>query len=123
MLTDYSTPSPAVQEGEEASLSTLEFKSSGHTMAVTANLAGAVQTVLLDSGASGTAYITQAFVQELGLPVSPLPKSQGVQMGDCLVVQGLGTCTLPLRFGTLKCKVQCLVMPKLPLYPLIQGDP
>ena len=106
-----------------SNVDTLEFKSSSHTMAVTANLAGAVHTILLDSDASGTAYITQAFVQELGLPVSPLPKAQGVQMGDCLVVQGFGTCTLPLRLGTLKCKVQCLVMPKLPQYPLILGDP
>ena len=34
---------------------TYEFKSGQHSMAVTANLAGAVHTILLDSGASGTA--------------------------------------------------------------------
>ena len=117
-ITDYT-----VHLAVEPNAETLQFQSSGHTMAVTANLAGAVQTILLDTGASGTAYITQALVHELGLPMVPLQKSQGVQVGDCSVVQGLGTCILPLRLGTLKCKVQCLVMPKLPLYPLILGNP
>ncbi len=117
-VTDYRL-STLVDQGD----STCEFQSSKHTMAVTANLAGAVHNILLDSGASGTAYATQAIVNDLGLPVAPLANPQGVKMGNCAVVQGLGLCTLPLRLGTLKCKVQCLVLPNLPGYPLILGDP
>ena len=119
-VTDYQLPLVGSDEADEP---TVEFKSGGHVMAVDANLAGSVHTILLDSGASGTAYITQAFVLKLGLPIVPLRKAQRVQVGDGNVVQGLGSCMLPLRLGTLKCKVQCLVMPKLPLYPLILGDP
>ena len=117
-VTDY-----RIRTLEEPGMETYEFQSGQHAMAVTANLAGAVHNILLDSGASGTAYITQAFVYDLGLPVIPLSKPYGVKMGDCVVVQGLGFCTLPLRLGTLKCKVQCLVLPNLPVYPLILGDP
>jgi hypothetical protein len=117
-VTDYRS-----QISDEPGVDTYEFQSGQHAMAVTANLAGAVHNILLDSGASGTAYITQAFVHDLGLPVIPLSAPYGVKMGDCGVVQGLGFCTLPLRLGTLKCKVQCLILPNLPLYPLILGDP
>ena len=119
-VTDFQVQSA---EPDESEVPTVEFKSGSHVMSVTANLAGSVHTILLDSGATGTAYITQAFVHKLGLPMVPLLKARSVQVGDGSVVQGLGSCTLPLRLGTLKCKVQCLVMPKLPQYPLILGDP
>lgn len=99
------------------------FQSQKHSMSVTATIAGTVVPVLLDSGATGTGFISKAYVQELGLPISQQVNTQLVKLGDTHTTQSCGLCTVPLRIGKYKAKIQCLVMPALPQYALVLGDP
>ena len=117
-LTDYRM---SVAEGHTEVL--YEFRTGHHTMVVTANLAGSVHKVLLDPGATGTAFVSTALVQDLGLPLTPLTDNHSVRVAGGHIVQPQGLCTVPLRLGHFKCKVQCMVLSELPGYPLLLGDP
>ncbi len=99
------------------------FRSRKHTMAVNAVVAGTQLPVLLDTGATGTGFIAKAYAQELNLVIHPQAKRQMVKMGDNHTTQSCGLCVVPLRMGTYKTKVQCLVMPALPDYAVVLGDP
>lgn len=120
VLTDWVAPTEHRNTAQEPLLC---FQSTKHTMSLMATVAGTTLPILLDSGATGTGFISQTSAQSLGLPVTTQATEQWVKLGDDHSILATGLCVVPIRIGQYKARVQCLVLPALPGYALVLGDP
>jgi hypothetical protein len=79
--------------------------------------------VLMDTGASGTAFVDRNYCKDESVPLYPAPPDLVIVLGDNSRVPASHMATVTLKFGTYRFKVECLVVGKLPDYPLILGNP
>ena len=101
---------------------TVKFTLSRLTMAVSVVISGTKHAVLLDSGASGTAFVTQQFCTDKGFTLRSRPKVT-VAMGDNTPFTTSQAALIPIRVGHLKVNTECYVIPEIPNFPIVLGDP
>jgi predicted aspartyl protease len=83
-----------------------------------------VQTkVLLDTGASGTGFVSRKFCNDEKVELIPAKPNTSVIMGDNSVVPATHLAVISIRFGHFKSKTQCLVVDNMADYSLILGNP
>jgi len=92
------------------------------TMAVPATVSGSPCEILLDSGASGTGFISRAYCKSQGIPIYS-GTAITVSLGNSSQVAATERATVNLRLSKIKAKVECLVLDDIPGYPLLLGDP
>jgi predicted aspartyl protease len=101
----------------------LMFTSVGHTMVLKGTVNGVATKFLLDTGASGTAFIQRQFCTDESIQVKPAKVGTTVILGDGSKLNSTDTATIIIKIGHFKSKVQCLVLDNLADYPLILGCP
>ena len=101
----------------------LMFTSKGHTMVLKGNINGLPSRILLDTGASGTAFIHRQFCIDESIELTPAKNGTTIILGDGTKLTSTDTATITIRIGHFKSKVQCLVIDNLADYPLILGCP
>ncbi len=101
--------------------STVKFTAQEHKSTITATVAGIKTQVLLDSGATGTAFISERFCTQHG--ISTTPTKQSVTLGDDSTVECNKLAQVPIRIGNIKFNLECLCIPGLLARPLILGTP
>jgi hypothetical protein len=79
--------------------------------------------VLMDTGASGTAFGDRKYCKDESIPLYPAPPNLVIVLCDNSRVLASHMATVNVEFGTYEFKVECLVVDKLPDYPLILGNP
>lgn len=112
-----------VPADDELPPATLSFKSGSHSFVVQGLLNGHSAPVLIDTGATGTAFVSASYCRQHGIPiVNPYSQPLSVTLGDDRSVPTLGYATILVRFNQYKCNLQCMVLEALPQFPLILGD-
>ena len=101
----------------------LMFTSEGHTMVLKGTVNGVSTKFLLDTGASGTAFIQRQFCIDESIQVKPAKVGTTVILGDGSKLNSTDTAIITIKIGHFKSKVQCLVLDNLADYPLILGCP
>jgi hypothetical protein len=79
--------------------------------------------ILLDTRASGTAFIDIQFCKDENIPLYPAPPNIHIVFGNSSKVQATSMAVVTVRMGHYKCKVECLVVEDLADFPLILGNP
>jgi len=92
------------------------------TMAIPATVAGSNCQILLDSGASGTGFISQAYCESQGIRTYR-GKNVPVTLGNATQISSEQFANIQIRMGKLKSKIECLVLAEIPGIPVILGDP
>ena len=101
----------------------LKYTSGEHSMKFKGLINGTPVCILMDTGASGTAFIDRVHCTEESIPLSPAPPGLFIVLGDNSKVPATDMATITIKMGTYKSKVECLVVDKLAGYPLILGNP
>jgi predicted aspartyl protease len=101
----------------------LMFTSEGHTMVLKGTIDGVATKILLDTGASGTAFIQRQFCADESIKIKSAKIGTTVILGDESKMTSTEVAEITIRIGHFKCKVQCLVLDNLADYPLILGCP
>jgi hypothetical protein len=78
---------------------------------------------MLDTGASGTAFIHRQFSIDESIELTPAKVGTRVILGDGSKLISTDTAIITVRNEYFKSKVQCLVIDNLADYPLILGCP
>jgi predicted aspartyl protease len=78
---------------------------------------------LLDTGASGTAFIQRQFCKDESIKIKSAKIGTTVILGDGYRLTSTEVTEMTIRIGHFKSKVQCLVLDNLADYPLILGCP
>jgi hypothetical protein len=78
--------------------------------------------ILLDTRASGTAFIDMQFCKDENIPLYPAPPGIHIVLGNSSKVQATSMAVVTLRMGHYKCKVECLVVEHLADFHLILGN-
>jgi len=101
----------------------IHFRVSDHlTMAVPATVSGSNSQVLLDTGASGTGFISKAYCQSQGIKMYT-GNTVPVTLGNAMRIQANLFAHIQIRMGKFKSKIECLVLEDIPGIPVILGDP
>ena len=79
--------------------------------------------ILLDTGASGTAFIDRQHCVNEGIALTPAPSGLTIVLADGSRSACTNMATVKLRLGRYKCQVECLVIDHLEGYPLVLGNP
>ena len=66
--------------------------------------------ILLDTGASGTAFIDLQFCKDENIPLYPAPPNIHIVFGNSSKVQATNMAVVTVRIGHYNCKVECLVV-------------
>jgi hypothetical protein len=101
----------------------LRYTSGDHSMKFKGLINGTPVCILMDTGASGTAFIDRGHCKEENIPLYPAQPGQFIVLGDNSRVEATDMATISIKMGTYKSKVECLVVDKLAGYPLILGNP
>ena len=100
----------------------IPFVSERQTMSVPVRIIRTECQVLLDSGASGTGFVTQKFCADHKLHTYSVRKTS-VILGDNSKVSSCRVAQVPIQIGTYKYLTKCLILPDIPEYPVILGSP
>jgi predicted aspartyl protease len=95
------------------------FTSEGHTMVLKGNINGVPTKFLLDTEASGTAFIQKQFCIDESIELKFAKVVTTVILGDGSKMNSTDTAIIYVKIGHFKSKVQCLVLDNLADYPLI----
>ena len=76
---------------------------------------------LIDTGASGTHYISKAFCNQIGLTFET-QEPESVTMADGSSIRIVGTVTVPIHIQSYRAKLPCYVMDMTPEYDIVLGD-
>jgi hypothetical protein len=79
--------------------------------------------ILLDTSATGTAFIDRQHCVKEGIVLDPAPAHQLIEMADGSKTKCTYMATIKLSLVRYKCEVDCLVIDHLEDYPLVQGNP
>jgi hypothetical protein len=79
--------------------------------------------VLMDIGASSTAFVDKKYCKDESVPLYPAPPDLVIVLGDNSRVPASYMATVTVKFGTYRFKDECVVVDKLSVYPLILGNP
>jgi predicted aspartyl protease len=100
-----------------------KYLSRTHSMKFKGQVNGNPVCVLMDTGASGTAFVDRKYCKEESFPLYRAPPDLVIVLGDNSRVPSSHMATVTVKFGTYRFKVECLLVEKLPDYPLILGNP
>jgi hypothetical protein len=92
-------------------------------MVLKGNVNGVSSRILIDTGASGTAFINRLFCIDESIVFTSSKVGIPVILGDESKLSTTDTATITIKSGHFKSKVQCLVIENLADYPLILGCP
>ena len=92
-----------------------------HTAVIHASICGNQSPVLLDTGATGSAFISKVYCQEHGLKLKPTQAT--VTLGDKSTVQCAYKTEVPMKIGPITFHLECLVLSDIANFPLILGSP
>jgi predicted aspartyl protease len=84
---------------------------------------GDPMSILMDTGASGTAFIDRKFCKDETIPLYPAPPHQVIVLGNNTQIPASDMATVTVKVGTFRFSFECLVLDKLPDYPLVLGNP
>lgn len=109
----------------------LSLTSTSHTMQFKAQLGGKSCTAavckewlscsaLVDSGATGIAYVSKAFCRREGLSYKPCAKE--IKLADGRVGKALGECKVHVKIGSYKAVLNAMVIDMFESFDLILGD-
>ena len=98
------------------------FASKRHTFSFKGAVQGQAMQVLIDTGASGTAFVSKWFCEAMQIPCTPAPAAVPVKLGDNSEHLADLLATVTLRIQSLKLRLQCLVLPDIPGHQVILGD-
>lgn len=101
---------------------TVPFTSKRHTFTLRGHMQGIAVNVLLDTGASGTAFISQRYCDAMHIPYAPAPAAISVKLGDGSEHVASCIAVVNVRIQCLKLKLECVVLPDIPYHQLILGD-
>ena len=110
----YDPPIPSVYASMKCEEGRLTLGLRGHVSKAPARC-------LIDTGASGTHYISKQFCKQIGLTFTEQDQ-QTITMADGTSAQTLGTVTVPVQIQSYRAKLTCSVMDMTPEYDLILGD-
>jgi hypothetical protein len=79
--------------------------------------------ILMYTGACDTAFIDRKFCKDEEIPLYPAHPDQVIVLGNNTQIPASDMATVTLKFGTSRFSVKCLVLEKLPDYPLVLGNP
>jgi predicted aspartyl protease len=75
--------------------------------------------ILLDTGATGMAFIDREHCVKEGIVLGPAPARQNIVMADGSKTKCSNMATIKVRLGRYKSQVECLVIDHLEDYPLV----
>jgi hypothetical protein len=79
--------------------------------------------ILLDNGATGTAFIDRQHCVKEGIVLDPVPLGLTIVLADGSRSTFPNMASVKLRLGRYKCQVKCLVIDHLEDCPLVLGNP
>ena len=100
----------------------IPFSNATHSMAIRAEVHKTPCQVLLDSGATGTGFVSQLFCAQHKIIQYPTKKTS-VSLGDNTRITSSMAAQVPLQIGTLRIRTECLVLPDIPQFPVVLGTP
>jgi hypothetical protein len=71
----------------------------------------------------GTAFIDRKFCKDKTIPLYQAPPNQVIVLGNNTQIPASDMATVTVTLGTFRFSVECLVLDKLPDYPLVLGNP
>ncbi len=92
-----------------------------HTAVIHASIAGTATPVLLDTGATGSAFISKKYCDDHGYKLKSTHAQ--VTLGDKTQVNCSFKAQVPMKIGPIKFHLECLVLPDIPNCPIILGTP
>ena len=99
----------------------VKFSTQSQKAVIPVTIAGVPTSGLLDSGATGTAFISDAFCKQHGL--STVESAHLVKLGDERTIECNQMTQVSIRIGHIKFQLECLVIPGTLERPLILGFP
>ncbi len=99
----------------------VKFTTQSQKAIIPTTIAGVQTTSLLDSGATGTAFISETFCKQQG--VCTMPRAHTVRLGDERTIECTAMAQVQVRIGHIKFHLECLVIPGTMERPLILGYP
>ena len=90
------------------------------TMGLQGKVSKSTARSLIDTGASGTHYISKAFCNQIGLTFET-QEPESVTMADGSSTKTGGTVTVPIQIQSYRAKLPCYVMDMIPEYDIILG--
>ena len=92
-------------------------------MVLKGDVNGTPSKILLDTGATGSAFILRQFCIDESIEFTPAKVGTTVILGDGSKILSSDTAMITIKIGNFKSKVQCLVIDNLVDYPVILGCP
>jgi uncharacterized protein YlzI (FlbEa/FlbD family) len=91
-------------------------------MVLKGDVNGTPSKIMLDTGATGSAFILRQFCIDESIELTPAKISTTVNLGDGSKMISSDTAMISIKIGNFKSKIQCLVIDNLVDYPVILGE-
>ena len=101
----------------------IRYTTERHSLQFKGSINGFQCRILLDTGATGTAFIDREHCIKEGIVLGPAPARQQIVLANGSTTQCTNMATVKLHIGRYKSQVECLVIDHLEDYPLVLGNP